>query len=109
MNDMPYLLDQLEAADMLVIDGLHAFEFSLNDELLDRADAAALAGESFSSEETVLRIESLDGRERRRWAFSYNDVMEAQHNAEDDSWLLGASPQHGLKCLGAISACSEDE
>jgi len=104
-----YLLDQLETADMLQIDGLHAFEFSLNDELLDRAEAAALADEPFSSEEIVLRIESLDGRERRRWAFSYNAVMEAQHDVEDDSWMLGEPPQHRLKCLGAISACSEDE
>ena len=109
MNETLYLLDQLETADMLEIDGLHAFEFSLNDELLDRAEAAALADEPFSSEDVVLWIESLDGRERRRWQFSYNTVMEAQHNAEDNSWLLGDSLQHRLRCLGAISASIEDE
>lgn len=108
MNETLYLLDQLETADMLEIDGLYAFEFSLNDELLDRAEAAALADEPFSSEEVVLWIESLDGRERRRWQFSYNTVMEAQYNAEDVSWLLGDSP-HRLRCLGAISANTEDE
>ena len=104
-----YLLDQLETADMLEINGLHAFEFSLNDELLDRAEAAALADESFSSEEVALRIESLDGRERRRWQFSYNAVMEAQYSAENDSWTLGDPPQHRLRCMGAVSACTEDE
>lgn len=109
MNETLYLLDQLETADMLEIDGLHAFEFSLNDELLDRAEAAALADEPFSSEDVVLWIESLDGRDRRRWQFSYNTVMEAQYNTEDDRWLLGDSPQHHLRCLGAISASTEDQ
>lgn len=109
MNETPYLLDQLETADMLEIDGLHAFEFSLNEELLDRAEAAAVADEAFSSEEIVLRIESLDGRERRRWQFSYNTVMEAQYNAEDDSWMLSDPPQHRLRCLGAIRASTEDD
>ena len=41
MNDTPYLLDQLESADMLEIDGLHASDFSLDEQLLDEADAAA--------------------------------------------------------------------
>ncbi len=105
----PYLLDQLETADMLEIDGLHAFAFTLNDALLDQADAAAEAGEPFSSERIVLQIDALDGRSKRRWQFSYNTVMEAQHDAADDSWQLGEEPTHRLRCLGAISAGADDE
>ena len=35
MTTTPYLLDQLETADMLLIDGLHAWQFELNEALLD--------------------------------------------------------------------------
>lgn len=101
-----YLLDQLETADMLEIDGLHAWQFRLNDDLLDAADAAAEADEAFASEDTVLWIECLDGRERRHWQFSYNAVMEAEHDDGDDSWRIG---EHRLRCLEAIGAEGEDE
>ncbi|TWI46332.1 hypothetical protein IQ22_04483 [Pseudomonas duriflava] len=104
-TETPYLLDQLELADMLEIEGLYAADFILNDELLDQADAAAEADESFESEETVLSIEALDGRERKRWQFSYNSVMEAQYNASEDSWLVAGCQ---LKCLSAIRAESEE-
>ncbi|MBZ5756138.1 DUF5629 family protein [Pseudomonas sp. S5(2021)] len=105
MNDAVtrYLLDELELADMLEIDGLHAWSFSLNETLLDRAEAAAEAGEPFESDETVVEIECVDGRQKRRWAFSYNTVMEAQPQA-DGSWLLGPEPVHRLRCQAAYSA-----
>ncbi|WP_313027737.1 DUF5629 family protein [Pseudomonas lopnurensis] len=106
MTDTPYLLDELEAADMLIIDDLHAFEFRLDDALLDRADAAAEADEPFESDEIVVTLEALDGRERKRWHFSYNSVMEAEYQAEDDSWQIGP---HRLKCLAATRASSADE
>ncbi len=101
-----YLLDELEQADMLEIDGLHAFDFTLDETLLDQADAAAEAGQPFASDDIVVSIEALDGRDRKRWRFSYNSVMEAAYQAEDDSWQLGP---HRLKCLGAVQASSEDE
>jgi len=72
----------------------------------DQADAAAEAGESFESEEIVLTIEALDGRERKRWQFSYNSVMEAEHNTTTNSWLI---EDHRLVCFEAIGADSEDE
>lgn len=106
MSDQPYLLDQLETADMLEIDGLHAFDFKLDDALLDQADAAAEADESFASEATVLSIEVQDGRERKRWQFSYNAVMEAEYRPADDSWTLG---DHQLRCFAATAASSDDE
>lgn len=104
MNDEAYLIDQLESADMLEIDGLHAFDFSLDEALLDQADAAAEADLPFASELPLLRIEALDGRERRRWQFSYNQVVEAV--PDGDGWSVGGA--HHLKCLGAIEALGED-
>lgn len=100
MNDTPYLLDQLESADMLEVDGLHASDFSLDEQLLDEADAAAEANQPFASEAVVVRIEALDGRQRRQWQFSYNQVMEALYQPEDDSWQLEGD--HRLKCFAAI-------
>ncbi|OLU31016.1 DUF5629 family protein [Pseudomonas sp. PA27(2017)] len=101
MSEQPYLLDGLETADMLVIDDLHAFDFQLDDALLDQAEAAAEADQSFASEAVVLSIEVQDGRDRKRWQFSYNAVMEAEYEAGDDSWLIDG---HRLTCLAAFSA-----
>ncbi|GAB6387485.1 DUF5629 family protein [Stutzerimonas marianensis] len=106
-TDAPYLLDQLEAADMLEIDGLHAGSFVLNEPLLDDADMAAEADQPFASEDVVLTIECIDGRERRAWRFSYNQVMEAEYRAEDDSWSLGDG-KHRLRCLGALAVGEPD-
>jgi len=106
MSDVPYLLDQLENADMLVIDGLHASDFSLDEPLLDKADAAAEADQSFASETVVLRIEALDGRQRRQWQFSYNQVMEAMYQPADDSWQLEGG--HVIRCFSAIGAEGDD-
>lgn len=102
--EMPYLLDDLESADMLEIDGLHAFDFQLNEELLDQADAAAEADLPFASEDVVLSVYAQDGREKKTWRFSYNTVMEAQRRV-DGSWQLG---EHQLRCFQAISASSEE-
>lgn len=106
MNDTPYLLDQLESADMLEVDGLHASDFSLDEQLLDEADAAAEADQPFASEAMVLRIEALDGRQRRQWQFSYNQVMEATYQPADDSWRVEGG--HVLRCLAAIGAEGDD-
>ena len=106
MNDMPYLLDQLENADMLEIDGLHASDFSLDEPLLDEADAAAEADLPFASEAVVLRIEAVDGRQRRQWQFSYNQVMEAVYRPEDDAWQLEGD--HLLRCFAAIATEGDD-
>ncbi len=104
-----YLLDELQTADMLEVDGLHAWQFNLNDELLDRAEAAAIAGEPFASDDIVVRIESIDGRERRQWAFSYNHVMEANWCEDDQYWLIGDAARTHVRCLGAITASADDE
>ncbi|MDH2242531.1 DUF5629 family protein [Pseudomonas sp. GD03909] len=105
--DTPFLLDQLEAADMLIIDDLHAWQFELNEALLDDADAAAEANQPFASEDILLTIDLVDGRTRRQWQFSYNQIMEAQLQPDDESWLLEGP--HRLQCLSAIGGEDEDE
>ena len=42
-SESPYLIDQLENAALLEIDGLYSWQFSLDEALLDQADAAAEA------------------------------------------------------------------
>ncbi|MDK2351668.1 MULTISPECIES: DUF5629 family protein [Pseudomonas aeruginosa group] len=110
MTTERYLLDELETADMLEIDGLHAWRFELNEALLDQADLAAEADQAFASEEWVLAVESLDGRTRRDWRFSYNAVMEAEPQADGDTWRIAdTGGAHLLRCLGAVSASGDDE
>lgn len=104
--EKPYLLDQLEAADMLEIDGLHAWQFELDEALLDQAQAAANAGQPFASDETVLAIEGMDGRQRRAWRFSYNQIMEAQLVNAEDIWLLDEGA-HRLRCMSAVYVADE--
>ncbi len=109
-SDSPYLIDQLESAALLEVDGLYSWQFSLNESLLDQADAAAEADLPFASEETLLRIELLDGRDHRKWQFSYNDVMEAEYQQAADSWLIAAGDcQHVLKCQADIAASADND
>ena len=106
----PYLIDQLENAALLEIDGLYSWQFSLDDALLDQADAAAEADLPFASEATLLRIELMDGRDHRKWQFSYNDVLEAVYQSATDSWSIAAgASQHVLKCQADIAASADND
>ena len=87
-SETPLLIDELDTADMLIIDDLHAWQFALNEALLDDADAAAEANQPFASEDILLTIDLVDGRTRRQWQFSYNQIMEAQR--QPDGRALGA-------------------
>jgi hypothetical protein len=105
----PCLLDQLEMAAMLEIDGLYSWQFSLDEALLDQADAAAAADLPFASEGILLRIELMDGRQLRRWQFSYNEVMEALHDPAEDSWSICTGEQrHRLHCQADIAASADN-
>jgi hypothetical protein len=105
-----YLLDQLELAEMLEIDDLYAWEFVLNEDLLDQSDAAAQAGQSFASEDNLLSIEIMDGRTKRHWGFSYNQVMEAVYLPAEDCWEIEDGQQtHRLKCQFGVSVGSADD
>ncbi|WPO98660.1 DUF5629 family protein [Pseudomonas sp. HR96] len=83
------LTTELQTANLLLIDGLHAFDFTLTD-----------AG---------LTLEAMDGRQLKRWAFSPEQLTAAQRNGAGDGWqLAGPDGTHQLLCLNAFSA-SDDE
>lgn len=89
------LLSALQGADMLEIDNLHAWQFSLDDT---------------QPETAFLSIECMDGRALRKWHFSLSEVQAAEYQAGDDSWTLhSAGTAHSLKCFAAISGDNADE
>ncbi|MDD2130933.1 DUF5629 family protein [Pseudomonas sp. 17391] len=85
---MSPLATALAACDMLLIDGLHAFDFTAN--------------------ETGLTVECMDGRQLRRWAFTAEQVATAI--ATGDEWQLSdAQGEHRLVCMSAFRAPDEDD
>ncbi|NQD93206.1 DUF5629 family protein [Pseudomonas sp. CrR25] len=96
------LVEALENADMLEIDGLYAWQFSLDSELL--AQVSAGSADAGSQERPLLRIDCIDGRERRHWQFSLAAVTAASFDAPNDSWNLSdGETLHRLKCFTAIN------
>lgn len=84
------LITAIESSNMLIIDGLHAWDFSLED-----------AG---------LRIECMDGRAAKQWRFSPEQVLAATFDATLQSWVLkGDESEHRLECLSAISGSNDGE
>ena len=83
MTDTPPNLSRaLTDSDMLIINGLHAFEFTFDQQLL---------------------IESMDGRELKRWTFSPDQLNAATFDNSLQSWLLSNEDgEHRLVCLSAI-------
>lgn len=80
----------LEASDMLVIDGLHAWDCSLDD--------------------VQLLIKCMDGRAEKRWHFTAAQIDAAVFDQSLQSWTLnGDSGEHRLVCLSALSANNDDE
>ncbi|MCK1789266.1 DUF5629 family protein [Pseudomonas violetae] len=85
------LLNALENADMLEIDGLHAFDFSLD-------------------EDDNLHIECMDGRALKRWAFSMAHIQAATFDAALKSWIItGDSGEHRLVLMEAIGGDNEED
>ena len=81
----------LETSDMLEIDGLHAFEFSMD-------------------EEKGLFIQAMDGRAEKRWNFTTAQVDAAVFSDGLQSLTLqGDSGEHRLVCLSAFSANNNDD
>jgi hypothetical protein len=79
----------LTAHSMLEIDGLHAFEFSLDE---------------------MLQIESMDGRERKVWRFSLAQIDTAEYDSQLQSWVINdGNADHRIMVLNGISASDEDE
>ncbi|WP_442113263.1 DUF5629 family protein [Pseudomonas sp. NUPR-001] len=78
----------LQSADMLLVDGLHAFDFTY--------DA------------TGLHIECMDGRALKKWSFSPEQIAAARKDGEE--WLIATdSTEHRLVCMSAFRAPDEDD
>ncbi|WP_085707294.1 DUF5629 family protein [Pseudomonas sp. B35(2017)] len=85
------LLDALERCGMVEIDGLHAFEFAL-----DEVDN--------------LHIECIDGRLSKHWEFTPAQVKAATFDESLQSWLIvGASGEHRLVCLDAFGGGDDED
>ncbi|WP_300630779.1 DUF5629 family protein [Pseudomonas sp.] len=83
------LTSVLTTSDMLLINGLHAFDFKLDDHLL---------------------IESMDGRELKRWTFSPEQLDAATFDDSLQSWLLrNDDGEHRLVCLSAIQGDNNND
>ncbi|MGE1172722.1 DUF5629 family protein [Pseudomonas sp. BW7P1] len=91
------LLHALEHCGMVEIDGLHAFEFAL-----DQNDN--------------LHIECIDGRTAKHWEFTPAQVATATFDQDLQSWLIVGYAsdtktvgEHRLVCLGDILGSGDDE
>ena len=85
----PDLSNALKDSDMLIINGLHAFDFTFDQHLL---------------------IESMDGRELKRWKFSPEQLNAATLDDSLQSWLLSNEDgEHRLVCLSAIKGDNNND
>jgi hypothetical protein len=102
------LLEALQSADMLLINDLHAWQFSLEPEVL--AQAVSSAAVAAATDQPLLKVECMDGRTKRVWTFSVAAVLAAQLDEAGQCWLLHDvnGPQR-ISCLDAISASNDDE
>jgi hypothetical protein len=84
------LLAALQTADMLEIDGLHAFDFSLT--------------------EAQLNIESMDGRERKVWRFTSAQIDAARFDDALQSWVINdGNADHRIIAMSAFAARDEED
>ena len=85
------LLSALEVCDMLEIDGLHAFDFSLD-------------------EDDNLHIECMDGRALKRWEFSMAQIAAATFDPDLKSWIItGDSGEHRLVPMEAFGGQDDED
>lgn len=102
------LIEALQDADMLEIDGLYAWQFDLDTDLLAQISAGTAGSDSAAR--ALLQVHCMDGRERRQWTFSLAAVQAARHSEADDSWLIeGRDASHSLKCFAAYRGDNEDD
>jgi hypothetical protein len=99
------LISALSHADMLEIDELHAWQFSLDAEQL----AHHQAGSQPAADAPLLSIECMDGRALRKWHFSLAQVVAAHFDGEADAWTIsGTAGPHLIKCFAAVSGDNSD-
>lgn len=84
------LTTALQSANMLLIDTLHAFDFT--------------------ADTTGLRIECMDGRDLKRWHFTAEQVAAATLNDATHEWSIsGDKGEHQLVCVQAFGGQDEDQ
>lgn len=84
---MTTLANALQSCDMLLIDGLHCFDFVHDD--------------------SGLRAECMDGRTLKRWIFTPEQIAASLVEGQD--WLIaGETGQHRLACMSAFRAPEDD-
>jgi hypothetical protein len=83
------LASVLQSTDMLLIDDLHAFDFTLDD--------------------TGLRIECMDGRDLKRWNFTPAQIVAARMNIDSQEWTISDEKDvHQLVCVQAFGGQDEE-
>lgn len=108
MSTTPHdLISALSNADMLEIDGLHAWQFQLNAEQLAQHQAG---NQPTDTDTALLSIECMDGRALRKWHFSLAQVIAARFDGEADAWSInGNTGPHLIKCFAATSGDNQDQ
>ncbi|AVU76671.1 hypothetical protein CRX69_16245 [Pseudomonas rhizophila] len=85
------LLHALETCDMLIIDGLHAFDFSLD-------------------EQDQLHVECMNGRTLEHWRFTPAQMEAATFDVVKKHWIITSdSGDHHLECVEATSGHDDEE
>ncbi|WP_311970998.1 DUF5629 family protein [Pseudomonas baltica] len=83
------LITALQSTDMLLIDNLHAFDFTL--------DASGL------------RVECMDGRDLKRWTFTPAQIAAAAMNIDLQAWCISDDTgAHQLVCVQAFGGQDEE-
>jgi len=85
------LLQALESCDMLIIDGLHAFDF-------------------FLDEQDQLHVECMNGRTLEHWRFTLTQMQAATFDQAHNRWIITSdSGDHYLECVEATSGHDDED
>ncbi len=88
--DTATLLNAFEDCQMVEIDGMHTFDFSLDDQ--------------------KLLIICMDGRDKKLWRFSLEQVKAATFDQTLQSWTLTDDKgEHRLVCMSGVTGNNNDE
>lgn len=89
------LIDALEQADMLEVEGLHAFEFDLYEVEAD--------------DDIELEIRAQEGKQQLCWAFNHAELLAARYDEEQDLWVVTREgKEYWVRCYDAYGAEGDD-
>lgn len=90
------LIDALEQADMLEVEGLHAFEFDLYEVEVD--------------DDIEVEIRAMEGKQQVCWAFSRAELLAARYDEGQDLWVVTQDgKEYWVRCHEAFTAEGEDD